>query len=172
MVLVPVETLEERLLKLRDRAESDVHAEELLWDVHAPCGEMWSARAQLRRAVDDALDGLSEREAHIVKARFGLIDGKLWTLDELGKEWGVNRERIRQIEAKAMSKLRHPHRSTNLRPFMDDQVQEWPWTSVNERMPVRERQFAITIDTHEHLYPMSWARMLNYRSRAPRPESA
>ena len=62
---------------------------------------------------------LSEREAGIVSMRFGLTDGQPKTLDEIGKVYGVTRERIRQIESKAMSKLRHPSRSGVLRDYLD-----------------------------------------------------
>jgi RNA polymerase primary sigma factor len=65
------------------------------------------------------LDMLSEREAGIVSMRFGLTDGQPKTLDQIGKIYGVSRERIRQIEAKTMSKLRHPSRSHKLRDYLD-----------------------------------------------------
>ena len=65
------------------------------------------------------LDTLSEREAGVVSMRFGLTDGQPKTLDEIGKVYGVTRERIRQIESKTMSKLRHPSRSQVLRDYLD-----------------------------------------------------
>src|SRR3546814_5257164 len=65
----------------------------------------------LNRAVIDALDELNDREKAVVRLRFGLDDGQARTLEEVGKEFGVTRERIRQIESKTLAKLRHPHRS-------------------------------------------------------------
>ena len=65
------------------------------------------------------LDTLSEREAGVVAMRFGMTDGQPKTLDEIGKVYGVTRERIRQIESKTMSKLRHPSRSQVLRDYLD-----------------------------------------------------
>jgi RNA polymerase primary sigma factor len=65
------------------------------------------------------LDTLSEREAGIVSMRFGLTDGRPKTLDQIGKVYGVSRERIRQIEVKIMSKLRHPSLSQELRAYLD-----------------------------------------------------
>jgi RNA polymerase primary sigma factor len=73
----------------------------------------------LREQLHSVLDTLSEREAGVVSMRFGLTDGQPKTLDEIGKVYGVTRERIRQIESKAMSKLRHPSRSNALRDYLD-----------------------------------------------------
>jgi RNA polymerase primary sigma factor len=73
----------------------------------------------LREQLGRVLDTLSEREAGVVTMRFGLTDGQPKTLDEIGKVYGVTRERIRQIEAKTMSKLRHPSRSQTLRDYLD-----------------------------------------------------
>ena len=73
----------------------------------------------LQEQLHDVLDTLSEREAGVVSMRFGLTDGQPKTLDEIGKVYGVTRERIRQIEAKTMSKLRHPSRSQVLRDYLD-----------------------------------------------------
>ena len=73
----------------------------------------------LREQLGRVLDTLSEREAGVVTMRFGLTDGQPKTLDEIGKVYGVTRERIRQIESKTMSKLRHPSRSQTLRDYLD-----------------------------------------------------
>ncbi len=73
----------------------------------------------LQEQLDGVLDTLSDREAGVVKMRFGLTDGQPKTLDEIGKVYGVTRERIRQIESKTMSKLRHPSRSQVLRDYLD-----------------------------------------------------
>ena len=73
----------------------------------------------LQEQLHDVLDTLSEREAGVVSMRFGLTDGQPKTLDEIGKVYGVTRERIRQIESKTMSKLRHPSRSQILRDYLE-----------------------------------------------------
>ena len=74
--------------------------------------------AMLREQVDDVLGTLSERERKVLKLRFGLEDGRSRTLEQVGREFGVTRERIRQIEAKALRKLRHPSRAIKLRDFL------------------------------------------------------
>ena len=73
----------------------------------------------MQEQLHSVLDTLSEREAGVVSMRFGLTDGQPKTLDEIGKVYGVTRERIRQIESKTMSKLRHPSRSQALRDYLD-----------------------------------------------------
>ena len=73
----------------------------------------------LREEVTDVLDSLTERESRVLHLRFGLADGRNWTLEEAGQELGVTRERIRQIEVKALRKLRHPTRSRKLRDFLE-----------------------------------------------------
>jgi len=78
-----------------------------------------AARAMLNAAVKEALSQLSEREQKVVRLRFGLDDGHMRTLEEVGKEFGVTRERIRQIEAKTLAKLRHPIRSQRLRDYLE-----------------------------------------------------
>src|SRR5947209_4525783 len=80
-----------------------------------------TARAMLTEAVLEALEQLTERERKIVRLRFGLEDGQVRTLEEVGKEFGVTRERIRQIEAKTLAKLRHPMRSQKLRDYLDEE---------------------------------------------------
>jgi RNA polymerase primary sigma factor len=78
-----------------------------------------AARLMLNAAVLDALGELSDRERQVVRLRFGLEDGQARTLEEVGREFGVTRERIRQIESKTLAKLRHPHRSQKLRDYLD-----------------------------------------------------
>ena len=78
-----------------------------------------ATRVMLTQAVGDVLGELSEREQEIVRLRFGLDDGQAKTLEEVGREFGVTRERIRQIEAKTLAKLRHPQRSQRLREFLE-----------------------------------------------------
>jgi RNA polymerase sigma factor (sigma-70 family) len=77
-----------------------------------------ASRHLLTGAVNDALDGLDEREREIVRMRFGLEDGEIHTLEDVGERFGVTRERIRQIEARAMSKLRHPSSDTGARDLL------------------------------------------------------
>jgi RNA polymerase primary sigma factor len=73
----------------------------------------------LKEQVEDVLDSLTERERKVLQLRFGLDDGRSRTLEEVGKEFHVTRERIRQIEAKALRKLRHPSRSRKLKDYLD-----------------------------------------------------
>ncbi len=73
----------------------------------------------MREQVTDVLHTLNEREARVLELRFGLEDGRSRTLEEVGKDFGVTRERIRQIEAKALRKLRHPNRSKKLKDYLD-----------------------------------------------------
>jgi RNA polymerase primary sigma factor len=73
----------------------------------------------LKESVEVALESLSERERQVLRLRFGLEDGRARTLEEVGREFRVTRERIRQIEAKALRKLRHPSRSRKLRDFLE-----------------------------------------------------
>jgi RNA polymerase primary sigma factor len=74
----------------------------------------------LVEAIEAALDELNERERAIVRMRFGLDDGQVHTLEEVGQSFGVTRERIRQIESKTLQKLRHPVRSKQLRDYLEE----------------------------------------------------
>ena len=98
--------------------EDDSHLGDFLPDENAPAPAESAAFTLLRDQLFTVLDGLTERESKVIKMRFGLIDGRPRTLEEVGKEFDVTRERIRQIEAKALRKLRHPSRSKKLKDFM------------------------------------------------------
>ena len=73
----------------------------------------------LRDQLDEVLDTLTDREQKVLRLRFGMDDGRARTLEEVGKEFNVTRERIRQIEAKAIRKLKHPSRSRKLKDYLD-----------------------------------------------------
>jgi RNA polymerase primary sigma factor len=88
-------------------------------DEEAPSPSEQAADALLREHIEDVMGTLTPREAKVLKLRFGLEDGRMRTLEEVGKEFQVTRERIRQIEAKALRKLRHPSRSKKLKDFMN-----------------------------------------------------
>jgi len=94
---------------------------DLIEDADAEVPADVAARAMLTAAVKEALSALSEREQKVVRLRFGLDDGHVLTLEEVGREFGVTRERIRQIEAKTLAKLRHPIRSQRLRDYLEEE---------------------------------------------------
>ena len=98
--------------------EDDTSMADFIADGGAPPLEI-AARKLLEQTIRDVLDELSDRESEVVRMRFGLIDGRPRTLEEVGKEFGVTRERIRQIESKTLAKLRHPLRSERLRDYLD-----------------------------------------------------
>jgi RNA polymerase primary sigma factor len=99
--------------------EDDSNLADFIEDASADAPADVATRKMLVHAVEEALAELSEREQEVVKMRFGLIDGQARTLEEVGKEFGVTRERIRQIEAKTLAKLRHPQRSQKLKEFLE-----------------------------------------------------
>ena len=101
--------------------EDDVNVGDFIPDSAAEAPLEVATRRMLAKAVEEALDELSEREKEVVRMRFGLVDGQAKTLEEVGREFGVTRERIRQIEAKTLAKLRHPQRSQKLKEFLEDQ---------------------------------------------------
>jgi RNA polymerase primary sigma factor len=97
----------------------DSNLSDFIEDTQADAPAEMAARNMLGKAVVEALSELSDREKEVVRLRFGLDDGQARTLEEVGKEFGVTRERIRQIEAKTLAKLRNPHRSQKLRDYLD-----------------------------------------------------
>ena len=99
--------------------EDDSNLADFIADGGAEAPAEAAAKMMLGEAVLEALDGLSDREKQVVRLRFGLEDGQARTLEEVGKEFGVTRERIRQIESKTLAKLRHPLRSQKLRDYLD-----------------------------------------------------
>ena len=99
--------------------EEDSHLGDFIEDRSAPAPPDAASFQLLKEQIQDVLDTLTDRESRVLQLRFGLEDGRSRTLEEVGREFGVTRERIRQIEAKALRKLRHPTRSRRLRDFME-----------------------------------------------------
>ena len=99
--------------------EEDSHLGDFIEDSTAMAPIDAASFQLLKEQVDDVLDSLAERERRVLELRFGLVDGRSRTLEEVGRDFGVTRERIRQIEAKALRKLRHPSRSNRLRDFLE-----------------------------------------------------
>ncbi|MBD5545189.1 MAG: RNA polymerase sigma factor RpoD [Lachnospiraceae bacterium] len=99
--------------------EEDSHLGDFIQDDNVPVPADAAAFTLLREQLGEVLDTLTEREQKVLKLRFGLDDGRARTLEEVGKEFNVTRERIRQIEAKALRKLRHPSRSRKLKDYLD-----------------------------------------------------
>lgn len=99
--------------------EEDSHLSDFIPDEDAPAPAEVTSHTLLKEQLGEVLGTLTEREEKVLMLRFGLIDGRSRTLEEVGKEFNVTRERIRQIEAKALRKLRHPSRSKKLKDFLD-----------------------------------------------------
>ena len=99
--------------------EDDSHLGDFIQDEDSPAPQDAASYTLLREQVEEVMKTLTPREAKVLRLRFGLDDGKARTLEEVGKEFDVTRERIRQIEAKALRKLRHPSRSKKLRDYMN-----------------------------------------------------
>jgi RNA polymerase primary sigma factor len=99
--------------------EDDSNLADFIEDQQAEAPAEMAAKMMLNSAVEEALEELNDREKAVVRMRFGLDDGQARTLEEVGREFGVTRERIRQIESKTLAKLRHPHRSQKLRDYLD-----------------------------------------------------
>ncbi|HMA60849.1 MAG TPA: RNA polymerase sigma factor RpoD [Halanaerobiales bacterium] len=98
--------------------EEDSHLGDFIEDEDAPAPASAASYMLLRDQLDNVLDTLTDREKRVLELRFGIEDGRPRTLEEVGKEFGVTRERIRQIEAKALRKLRHPSRSKKLKDYL------------------------------------------------------
>jgi RNA polymerase primary sigma factor len=99
--------------------EEDSHLGDFIEDRNAPAPADAASFQLLKEQVEEVLHTLTDRESRVLQLRFGLEDGRSRTLEEVGREFGVTRERIRQIEAKALRKLRHPTRSRKLRDFLE-----------------------------------------------------
>lgn len=99
--------------------EDDSHLGDFIEDKDATSPEQHASYELLKEQLEEVLDTLTDREENVLKLRFGLNDGRTRTLEEVGRVFGVTRERIRQIEAKALRKLRHPSRSNQLKDFLD-----------------------------------------------------
>ena len=100
--------------------EDDSHLGDFIKDERNVSPEEFATNEMLKDEIADVLSTLTEREEKVIRLRFGLEDGKSRTLEEVGQMFGVTRERIRQIEAKALRKLRHPSRSRKLKDYMGD----------------------------------------------------
>ena len=99
--------------------EEDSHLGDFIPDDDTPAPADAASATILREVIEKELHTLTPREEHVIKLRFGLYDGRTRTLEEVGKEFDITRERIRQIEAKALRKLRHPSRARHLKGFLD-----------------------------------------------------
>ncbi len=100
--------------------EEDSQLGDFIEDAQAVAPPEAASDSMLREQLDQVLDGLADRERKVIKLRFGLEDGHPRTLEEVGREFGVTRERIRQIESKTLAKLRHPSRSGKLKDYMEE----------------------------------------------------
>jgi RNA polymerase primary sigma factor len=99
--------------------EEDSHLGDFIEDDHMPTPQEAAAFTLLQEQIREVLGTLTDREQKVLRLRFGLDDGRQRTLEEVGKEFNVTRERTRQIEAKALRKLRHPTRAKKLRDYLD-----------------------------------------------------
>ena len=98
--------------------EDDSHLGDFIEDKETLSPDDYTNNQLLKDEINNVLQGLTEREEKVLRLRFGLMDGRTRTLEEVGKEFNVTRERIRQIEAKALRKLKHPNRSKRLKDFV------------------------------------------------------
>jgi len=98
--------------------EEDSYLGDFIEDAEADSPTDSASQTMLRQVIDEIFESLTPREVRILQLRFGLVDGYSYTLEEVGKKFGVTRERIRQIEAQALGRLRHPSRSRKLRDYL------------------------------------------------------
>ena len=99
--------------------EEDSHLGDFIQDDNVPIPSEAAAFTLLKEQLTDVMGTLTDREQKVLRLRFGLDNGRSCTLEEVGKEFNVTRERIRQIEAKALRKLRHPSRSRKLKDYLE-----------------------------------------------------
>jgi len=164
----PRATLEDeyRQFPRKDPTTGEVlHPGDLVWQSDAENGPDRVSKAGLMDDIEAILDTLSEREAGVIWERFGLGDGHPKTLDEIGRIFGVTRERIRQIETKAMSMLRNPRRSEPLRAYLYEEP-DWPWHPVPLSTPAPPRHQEISLRTRPDLYDFRaypWLRQVQER---------
>jgi hypothetical protein len=156
--------------------EEDSHLEDFIEDVSAPAPADVAISHLLKEEIQEVMKSLTEREAWVLQLRFGLEDGRSRTLKEVGREYGVTRERIRQIEAKALHKLRHPTHSRKLRDFshrcsrraLCPQPRETVRRSRRARHPtLRPRTRLHFSQAPRRLPPLLW----NRRSSLPKPRT-
>src|SRR5699024_11732293 len=107
-------------LETESGEEDESHLGDYIEDQEAILPSDHASYELVKEQLEDVLDTLTDREENVLRLRFGLDDGRTRTLEEVGKVFGVTRERIRQIEAKALRKLRHPSRSKRLKDFLEE----------------------------------------------------
>ena len=140
--------------------EEDSHLGDFIEDENAPAPAEVASNAMMREQLQEVLHTLTPREEKVIRLRFGLEDGQAHTLEEVGKEFNVTRERIRQIEAKALRKIRHPGRSKKLRDYYTNNIAA---LSTNRR---QGRFWEALCSTKDYPSPRScmsrarWARIL------------
>lgn len=122
ILVTEAKTFGGEVVSLDSDDENECHEDsEFFADTESPTCYEWLRAKELRNTLEQVLQTLTPREEHVIKLRFGIYDGRLRSLEEVGKQFNITRERIRQIEAKALRKLRHPSRARHLRGFRDDE---------------------------------------------------
>jgi RNA polymerase primary sigma factor len=130
-----------------------MHPGDLVWEPGALNGYDHTVLGDGYDAINEVLKTLSEREAGVIRLRFGLVDNQQRSLDEVGSVYGVTRERIRQIETQVMSKLRHPSRADKLRDYLDPE-EYWGWfgCGIRDRAVKRPALKVKNLQSHPELY--------------------